>query len=156
MIMDEPTTALDVVVQKEIMQQIEQLKDKMGFSILFITHDLSLMVEFSTRIAIMYAGEIVELAPGAYALRRPAPPLHPGLDELLPLPHRAEPQTDRHTWRPAGHGVAPLRLPLPPALHRCQPMHTRVVPRLVEVKPDHWVACHLYRLTPTPAGGPDD
>ncbi|MCB0913982.1 MAG: ABC transporter ATP-binding protein, partial [Propionibacteriaceae bacterium] len=60
MIMDEPTTALDVVVQKEIMQQIEELKNKLGFSILFITHDLSLLVEFSDRIAIMYAGQIVE------------------------------------------------------------------------------------------------
>jgi ABC-type dipeptide/oligopeptide/nickel transport system ATPase component len=59
MILDEPTTALDVVVQKEIMQQIEDLKKNLGFSILFITHDLSLLVEFSDRIAIMYAGQIV-------------------------------------------------------------------------------------------------
>src|SRR5439155_26573047 len=50
-IMDEPTTALDVVVQKEILQQIEDLKERFGFSILFITHDLSLLVEFSARIA---------------------------------------------------------------------------------------------------------
>ena len=67
--MDEPTTALDVVVQKDIMQQIEQLKQQLGFSILFITHDLSLMVEFSDRIAIMYAGQIVELAGGQGALQ---------------------------------------------------------------------------------------
>ncbi|HSB65375.1 MAG TPA: ABC transporter ATP-binding protein, partial [Anaerolineales bacterium] len=62
LIMDEPTTALDVVVQKDILQQIEQLQKRLGFSILFITHDLSLMVETSHRIGIMYAGEIVELA----------------------------------------------------------------------------------------------
>ena len=62
MIMDEPTTALDVVVQQEILQQIEELKERLGFSILFITHDLSLLVEFSDRIAIMYAGQIVEQA----------------------------------------------------------------------------------------------
>src|SRR5918993_384573 len=74
MIMDEPTTALDVVVQQEILEQIEELKERLGFSILFITHDLSLMVEFSTRIAIMYAGEIVELAPAHELFNIP---LHP-------------------------------------------------------------------------------
>ena len=58
--MDEPTTALDVVVQREILQKIYALKEEFGFSILFITHDLSLMVEFSDRIGIMYSGELIE------------------------------------------------------------------------------------------------
>src|SRR5207249_10408365 len=61
-ILDEPTTALDVVVQREILQEIQELQSRLGFAVLFITHDLSLLVEFSDRIAIMYAGEIVELA----------------------------------------------------------------------------------------------
>ena len=64
-IMDEPTTALDVVVQREILQQIDELKRDLGFAVLFITHDLSLLLEFADRIAIMYAGEIVETAPAA-------------------------------------------------------------------------------------------
>ncbi len=89
MIMDEPTTALDVVVQKEIMQQIEELKEQLGFSILFITHDLSLLVEFSDRIAIMYAGQIVELAPAQELFDDAAAPLHPGADELVPGADRA-------------------------------------------------------------------
>src|SRR5207302_5238181 len=59
-IMDEPTTALDVVIQREILQQVEALKRDFGFAVLFITHDLSLLIEFADRIAIMYAGEIVE------------------------------------------------------------------------------------------------
>ena len=63
MIMDEPTTALDVVVQREILQQVQELKRDFGFAVLFITHDLSLLLEFAHRIAIMYAGEIVETAP---------------------------------------------------------------------------------------------
>ena len=62
-IMDEPTTALDVVVQREIMQQVKTLQRELGFAVLFITHDLSLLVEIANRIAIMYAGEIVEEAP---------------------------------------------------------------------------------------------
>ncbi len=61
-ILDEPTTALDVVVQREILQQIEALKREFGFAVLFITHDLSLLLEFADRIAIMYAGKIVESA----------------------------------------------------------------------------------------------
>ena len=58
-IMDEPTTALDVVVQREILQQIRQLQSELGFAVLFITHDLSLLLELAHRVAIMYAGEIV-------------------------------------------------------------------------------------------------
>ncbi|MFB4349486.1 ABC transporter ATP-binding protein [Microbacterium sp. CR_7] len=62
MIMDEPTTALDVLVQREILKQISQLRHEFGFSVIFITHDLPLLLEISDRIAIMRAGEIVELA----------------------------------------------------------------------------------------------
>src|SRR5213078_5320846 len=62
-VLDEPTTALDVVVQREIMQQVEALKRDFGFAVLFITHDVSLLLEFADRITIMYAGEVVESAP---------------------------------------------------------------------------------------------
>lgn len=63
MVMDEPTTALDVLVQREILRQISQLRTEFGFSVIFITHDLPLLLEISDRIAIMKEGEIVELAP---------------------------------------------------------------------------------------------
>lgn len=62
MVMDEPTTALDVLVQREILRQISQLRREFGFSVIFITHDLPLLLEISDRIAIMRDGEIVELA----------------------------------------------------------------------------------------------
>ena len=62
MVMDEPTTALDVLVQREILRQISDLRDEFGFSVIFITHDLPLLLEISDRIAIMRAGKIVELA----------------------------------------------------------------------------------------------
>jgi peptide/nickel transport system ATP-binding protein len=62
MIMDEPTTALDVVVQREILREITRLRDELGFAVLFITHDLPLLLEISDRIAVMRDGEIVELA----------------------------------------------------------------------------------------------
>ncbi len=79
-IMDEPTTALDVVMQRQILGQLVELRQRLDFSVLFITHDLSLLVEFSDRIAIMYGGRIVEEAP-ADALY--AGSLHPYSDGLL-------------------------------------------------------------------------
>jgi peptide/nickel transport system ATP-binding protein len=79
-IMDEPTTALDVVMQRQILKQLVELRDRFDFSVLFITHDLSLLVEFSDRIAIMYGGRIVEQAP-ASVLYHDA--LHPYSDGLL-------------------------------------------------------------------------
>ncbi|MBN1172065.1 MAG: ABC transporter ATP-binding protein [Micromonosporaceae bacterium] len=79
-IMDEPTTALDVVMQRQILGQLVELRERLGFSVLFITHDLSLLVEFTDRIAIMYGGQIVEQAPSAEIY---ATPLHPYSDGLL-------------------------------------------------------------------------
>jgi peptide/nickel transport system ATP-binding protein len=79
-IMDEPTTALDVVMQRQILRQLIELREQFGFSVLFITHDLSLLVEFSDRIAIMYGGRIVEEAPAAQLYHDP---LHPYSDGLL-------------------------------------------------------------------------
>jgi len=63
MVMDEPTTALDVLVQREILRQISQLRHEFGFSVIFITHDLPLLLEISDRIAVMRNGEIIEIAP---------------------------------------------------------------------------------------------
>lgn len=71
-IMDEPTTALDVVVQREILQQIHELKRRLGFSVLFITHDLSLMLQFCDRIGIMRKGQILEMGSRDDILHRPS------------------------------------------------------------------------------------
>jgi len=79
-IMDEPTTALDVVMQRQILGVLTRLRERLDFSVIFITHDLSLLVEFADRIAIMYGGRIVEEAPAAAIYRDP---LHPYSDGLL-------------------------------------------------------------------------
>jgi peptide/nickel transport system ATP-binding protein len=83
-IMDEPTTALDVVMQRQILGQLVELRERLGFSVLFITHDLSLLVEFSNRIAIMYGGRIVEEAPSADIYRDPLHPYSAGLLRSFP------------------------------------------------------------------------
>jgi peptide/nickel transport system ATP-binding protein len=83
-IMDEPTTALDVVMQRQILGELIQLRETLGFSVLFITHDLSLLVEFSDRIAIMYGGRIVEEAPAAMLYRDSLHPYSEGLLKSFP------------------------------------------------------------------------
>ena len=126
LIMDEPTTALDVVVQREILQQVQDLKRDLGFSVLFITHDLSLLVEFADRIAIMYAGEIVETAPSARLYANPLHPYTRGLMESFPPltgPLRA---ARRHSGRTTRSRGSSGRLPLPSALPSVYPRRSRV------------------------------
>jgi peptide/nickel transport system permease protein len=78
-VMDEPTTALDVVIQRQVIETIGRLKDTLGFSVIFITHDLSLLIELCDTIAIMYAGRIVELATAGQLYSRPLHPYSQGL-----------------------------------------------------------------------------
>jgi peptide/nickel transport system ATP-binding protein len=149
-VMDEPTTALDVVVQREILQQVDALKRDFGFAVLFITHDLSLLLEFADRIAIMYAGEIVESAP---AERLAASPQHPYTQGLLQsFPPLVGPLT-----RMAGIPGAPPDLRDPPSGCRFHPRCPHCLPEraglyarqtgerplLREIAPRHRVACHL-------------
>lgn len=86
-IMDEPTTALDVVVEREIMDELYALKKEFGFSILFISHDLSLMGEIADRIGIMYAGRLVELGTSSEILSTPVHPYTKGLVASFPTIH---------------------------------------------------------------------
>ena len=149
-IMDEPTTALDVVVQREILQQVEALRRDFGFAVLFITHDLSLLLEFADRIAIMYAGELVETAPAerlATGSRHPYtqrllqsfPPLSGPLERLTGIPGSPPDLRDP----PSGcrfHPRCPHCGPERPELYARQ---TTERPVLREVERGHRVACHL-------------
>jgi peptide/nickel transport system ATP-binding protein len=143
-IMDEPTTALDVVVQKEILQQIEDLKERFGFSILFITHDLSLLIEISTRIAVMYAGKIAELAGADELFRAPEHPYTVGLMNSFPSitgPRReltGIPGTPPHLLDP------PSGCRFHPRCPHVMTVCAEVEPALAETNPGHLVACHLY------------
>jgi peptide/nickel transport system ATP-binding protein len=154
LIMDEPTTALDVVVQREILQQVQDLKRDLGFAVLFITHDLSLLVEFADRIAIMYAGEIVESAPSAQLHANPQHPYTQGLMESFPPltgplqrlvgipgspPDLADPPTGCRF-----HPRCPLCVPDGPAYRR----QTTERPQLRVVGPEHFAACHLVEGAP--------
>jgi peptide/nickel transport system ATP-binding protein len=149
-IMDEPTTALDVVVQREILQEIDALKRDLGFAVLFVTHDLSLLIEFADRIGIMYAGELVEttaartlderaLHPYTLGLLRSFPPLHGPLERMTGIPGSPPDLADP----PSGcrfHPRCPHCRPDDIALYARQ---TSERPVLREVAPGHHVACHL-------------
>jgi peptide/nickel transport system ATP-binding protein len=86
-IMDEPTTALDVVTQREILEELTTLRDRLGFAILFITHDLSLLIEIADTIAVMYAGRVVEQAEATALFRSPRHPYTLGLLSSFPSLH---------------------------------------------------------------------
>jgi peptide/nickel transport system ATP-binding protein len=86
-IMDEPTTALDVVTQREILEELKSLRDRFGFAILFITHDLSLLIEIADSIAVMYAGRLVERARAGALFRAPRHPYSLGLLSSFPPLH---------------------------------------------------------------------
>ncbi|HEY3977763.1 MAG TPA: ABC transporter ATP-binding protein [Streptosporangiaceae bacterium] len=86
-IMDEPTTALDVVTQREILQELTQLQQELSFAVLFITHDLSLLVEIADSIAVMYAGRLIERAPAQALYRAPRHPYTLGLLGSFPALH---------------------------------------------------------------------
>ena len=82
--LDEPTTALDVVVQRSIIELLNELRQEFGFGVVFITHDLSLLVEIADRIAIMYAGAIIEEAPAQELYEHPDHPYTIGLMNAFP------------------------------------------------------------------------
>jgi peptide/nickel transport system ATP-binding protein len=143
-VMDEPTTALDVVVQKQIIEEIQELKQKFGFSILFITHDLSLLVEFSDRIGIMYAGELIEVSPSRELFSSPK---HPYTQRLMnSFPTIYGPRQELH-----GIAGSPPDLISPPTGCRFNPrcdlaitgLCQQVHPELLQVGPQHRAACHL-------------
>jgi peptide/nickel transport system permease protein len=83
-VMDEPTTALDVVIQRQIVEKIMELKDRLGFAVIFITHDLSMLIELSDQIAVMYAGRIVEVGASDDFYRRSKHPYTQGLLASFP------------------------------------------------------------------------
>ncbi len=143
-IMDEPTTALDVVVQRDILQQIQDLQRQFGFSILFITHDLSLLVEFSTHIAIMYAGKIAEFAPADGLFQHPMHPYTVGLMNSFPSITGEKRKLQGIPGTPPDLVTPPPGCRFAPRCPHVMGQCTRVYPALREVTPDHAVACHLH------------
>ena len=144
-IMDEPTTALDVVVQRSILQEIDAVRRRLNLSIVFITHDLSLLVEMSDRVAIMYAGEIVELAPSSDLYANPLHPYTRRLMNAFPPLEGERTRRDGIAGRPPDLGTVIQGCPFAPRCESAMAGLCEVIaPIKLEVSADHVVSCHLY------------
>jgi peptide/nickel transport system ATP-binding protein len=131
-IMDEPTSALDVVAQRSLMVQIKQLQRKIGFAAIFVTHDMSLVSHFSDRLAVMYAGQVVEVGETRQVF---ADPKHPYTVGLM----RSFPSISGPLQPLVGIAGAPPDLARPPAGCRFHPRCTHVMPRCRVEEPDFYV-----------------
>jgi peptide/nickel transport system ATP-binding protein len=144
LILDEPTTALDVVVQKDILEQITQLRQTLGFSILFITHDLSLLVEISTYISIMYAGEIVEKAPARELFENPQHPYTLGLINSFPSISGVNQKLSGIPGSPPNLISPPSGCKFHPRCARVLPVCSQIDPVTKQISTNHSLACHLF------------
>jgi oligopeptide/dipeptide ABC transporter ATP-binding protein len=150
LVADEPTTALDVTIQAQIIELLRQLKQEFGMSMLLITHNLGIVGDIADRVAVMYAGQIVELASTMELLRHP---LHPYTQALLNSVPKLESDNERLTAIP---GSVPNLGAFPPGCRfhpRCPKARRdcpQKSPELAEVEPNHWVRC-FYWNAPLPA-----
>jgi peptide/nickel transport system ATP-binding protein len=156
-IMDEPTTALDVVVQHEILAEILRLRDRLGFSVIFITHDLSLLLEMADFVAIMYAGRLVELATNDELHQQPCHPYSYGLINSFPTLHGPRRRASGIPGTPPDLRQVPSGCAFHPRCPLAFAPCASVCPPLAPIAPGRaqQVACHLYnpslRATPPTA-----
>ncbi|MEU6354723.1 ABC transporter ATP-binding protein [Streptomyces sp. NPDC047072] len=154
LVMDEPTTAVDVVMQRQILRQVIRLQRELGFSVVFITHDLSLLLEISDRIAVMYGGRIVESGPAGDLYRDPRHPYTRGLRDSFP-PLRG-PMRTLHgiPGNPPDLRGLPPGCPFEPRCPHATPECGTAPPEPVEYGPERVVACiHADDLAAPSAGG---
>ncbi len=144
-VLDEPVSALDVSIRAQIMNQLEELQQRLGVSYLFIGHDLATVAHISHRIAVMYLGQIVELAEAMELCRQP---LHPYTQALFTAALPAHPDEKRERLTIAGEVPSALDPPSGCRFHpRCPQAMARCsveAPTRKEVAPGHSVSCHLY------------
>jgi len=140
-ILDEPTTALDVIVEREILEQIRELQRSLGFAVLFITHDLGRMLQFSDRIAVFYAARLAEVGPASEIANAPRHPYTQGLLRAFPRVSGGAKELESIPGSPPSLASPPPgcrfhpRCPL--AVAECRAAQ----PALREVAPGHFAAC---------------
>lgn len=149
LIADEPTTALDVTIQAQILDLLRELRTKMETSVILITHDLGVIAEMADRVAVMYAGRIVEQSDVETLFEEPLHPYTTGLMGSMPILGKAAERLDVIPGNvpnlinlPAGCRFAPrCRSRVEYGLHICAEQE----PDLIQIKQDHYVRCWLYQ-----------
>jgi oligopeptide/dipeptide ABC transporter ATP-binding protein len=150
LIADEPTTALDVTIQAQILDLLAQLRTKFGLAMLFISHDLAVVSQVADRVAVMYAGNLVELGSKQDIFRAPAHPYTRGLLHAVP-----DLKTDRSRPLQTIDGTVPALQSMPPGCTfepRCEFRESecaRSLPALVEVAAGHWARCPVVNSRTT-------
>jgi oligopeptide transport system ATP-binding protein len=145
-ICDEPISALDVSIQAQIVNLLENLQEQMGLTYLFVAHDISMVRHISKRIAVMYLGQIVELAGSGELYQHPAHPYTQALLSAVPI---ADPLTEAARRRVVLEGDVPSPIDPPPGCRfrpRCRHAAAQCAaadPELREVSPGHWASCLL-------------
>jgi oligopeptide/dipeptide ABC transporter ATP-binding protein len=143
---DEPVSALDVSVQAQVLNLLQELKDRMGLTLIFVAHDLSVVEHISDRIAVMYVGKIVEMAATNELLHSP---LHPYTEALLSSIPPADPDIHPDRIRLQGEVPSPANPPSGCIFHpRCSYAKAECkerVPELTEISPGHWASCHFAK-----------
>jgi len=144
LIADEPTTNLDVTIERQILNLVRQLQKYLGTSVLWITHDMAVIAEMCDRVAVMYAGNIVELSDVRTIFKNPAHPYTVKLLKAIPSSESTAKELDEIP------GAVPQLID-PPSGCRFHPRCERAIPICSEEKPEavniekgHMVACHLY------------
>lgn len=144
LVLDEPVAALDVSIQAQILNLLKDLRDRLGLTMLFIAHELSVIRHMSERVAVMYLGRVVELGPTTDVFERPAHPYTQGLVKAIPqlVPER------RHR-KPVLQGEVPSPLDVPPGCRfhtRCpkaQEICRHVAPKIATMGTEHQAECHF-------------
>ena len=144
LVADEPTTALDVTVQAQIIELLRDLRQQLGMAMLLITHNLGLVGDIADRVAVMYAGQLVEYAPTRALLQRP---LHPYTQALLKSVPSIEGQVERLRTIPGQVpqlGAFPSGCRFHPRCAQAKPECSKAIPSLAEAEPRQWVRCPFW------------
>jgi oligopeptide/dipeptide ABC transporter ATP-binding protein len=144
LVADEPTTALDVTIQAQIIELLVQLRQQLGMAILLITHNLGIVGDIADEVAVLYAGQIVEHGPARELLRRP---LHPYTRALMNSVPSLDSETDRLATIAGGVprlGAFPSGCRFHPRCSVARPECSQAAPPLVEVEPRRWVRCPYW------------
>lgn len=144
---DEPTTALDVTIQDQIMKLLNQLKQELGMSIILVTHDLGVIAQMCDRVAVMYAGQIVEMTDTVTLFSRPRHPYTYGLMGSLPNEETAGTTLEAIKGSPPNLAHLPEGCPFSPRCKYACDLCRRERPALTEVEPGHLARCHRLDVT---------